>query len=43
MGEEVRLHTSLTQAIDGVKWTASRSGRFTPWKGPAVPNQQEAV
>jgi hypothetical protein len=29
-GEEVQLHAFLTSALDGVEWSASRPGRFTP-------------
>jgi hypothetical protein len=28
---------SLTSALDGGEWSASRSGRFTPGKEPLVP------
>jgi hypothetical protein len=29
-GVEVYLHAFLTSELDGGKWSASRSGRFTP-------------
>jgi hypothetical protein len=29
-GVEVWFHTSLTSALDGGEWSASRYGRFTP-------------
>jgi len=28
--KEVQLHSSLTSALDGGEWSASRSGRFPP-------------
>jgi len=33
---------SLTSALDGVKWSASRTGRFTPGKEILVPTGKEA-
>jgi len=29
-GVEVKLHAFLASALDGIEWSASRSGRFTP-------------
>jgi len=29
-GVEVQIHSLFTSALDGGKWSASRSGRFTP-------------
>jgi hypothetical protein len=32
-GVEVQLHEFLTSALEGVGWSASRSGRFNPREG----------
>jgi hypothetical protein len=31
---DVEIHTLLTSALAGGKWSASRPGRFTPWGKP---------
>jgi hypothetical protein len=36
VGMEVQLHTLLTSAIDGGKWSVSRPGRFIPSEGLPV-------
>jgi hypothetical protein len=37
MGEWMYRSVSLTSALVGDEWSASRSGRFTPWKELPVP------
>jgi hypothetical protein len=31
-GADVQIHISLTSALAGGEWSASRPGRFTPWE-----------
>jgi len=31
-GGELEFHTFSTSALEGDEWSASRPGRFTPWK-----------
>jgi hypothetical protein len=41
-GVDVQIHVSLTSALAGGEWSASRPGRFTPGKEPPVPIGKEA-
>jgi hypothetical protein len=40
---EMYVHSFLTSALDGRKWSASRSGLFNPGNIPLVPVEWKAV
>jgi hypothetical protein len=42
-GMEIKLHEFKVSVLDRDEWSASRPGRFTPWKEYLVPTRREAV
>jgi hypothetical protein len=40
-GVEIKLQAFKTSLLDKDKWTASRSGRFAPYKQVPVPTEEE--
>jgi hypothetical protein len=41
-GEKVKVYSFLTSAVNGVKLSGTRNGRFTPRNKPPLPSEEKA-